>query len=72
MRKVTVKWVDSKSYGNEWLDKEDIDKLDVVHCESVGFIVKEDKDKILLAQSYGGEFYHGLMAIPKGCILEIK
>ena len=72
MKKVNVIWEDSRGYGTVWMDDEDIEKIDISHCESVGFVYKEDKDKIILAQSHGNGQYHNLIAIPKRSIVKRK
>jgi len=42
-------------------------------CEDVGWIVEEDNDMIALARGISNyNFYNSPMAIPKGCISEIK
>jgi len=71
MKEVKVFWEDSKAYGNEWYDVEEVEHFDIVHCVSKGFIVQEDKQKIKLAQTFGGDCYLNFVIIPKGCITKL-
>jgi len=71
MKKVTVFWQDSRSYGNAWLTIEEMGDIITVSCETRGFVVKEDKHKIIVAQTEGGDQYHNLIAIPKRSIVSV-
>ncbi len=48
MNIVFVEWVDS-CYDHEWKRLKDVS--DVAFCKSVGLLVKENKDEIVIAQS---------------------
>lgn len=71
MKEVKVFWEDSKAYGSVWYDAEETEGFDIVHCESKGFVVEEDKQKIKLAQSRGGNQYLNFVIIPKRSIVKI-
>ena len=67
MKMVLVKWVDSTSIQG-W---EEGDNMELCRCESVGFLIKKTKDKVILAQSLNDHTYYNKFAIPRGCITSI-
>lgn len=73
---IKIEWLDSALDTNQWYLKEDIDKaeLDATNAVTVGMIVKETDDYIVVAQNYGNNppQYSGLITIPKGCIKSRK
>jgi len=79
MKLVLITWIDSCS-GRGWTDIDAAKKNHgVVRCRSVGWILVEDEEAILLASSLGGsridgEPYcaNGEMSIPKVAILGIQ
>ncbi len=73
---VWIKWVDSIGYSkwtNEDYLKEEFEK-DILCCESVGWVIKEDKDRIMIAphKSLNTNSFDGTMTIPKCSIKEIQ
>ncbi|RLF67112.1 MAG: hypothetical protein DRN30_00775 [Thermoplasmata archaeon] len=66
-RKVTIKWRDANAYSG-WWEIDDIVPLDVV---STGFIVKENKNYIVLAGSVAenGQINNAI-SIPKKWIIK--
>ena len=72
MRLVLVEWVDSCSFvGSLWIGKDNVEGLDPHSCKSVGWIVKEDDECIVLAASLSDHEYSGNMCIPKVCITKM-
>lgn len=73
MKAILVKWVDAAHVGGwrslkaaqEFIDNE----LNAV--ESVGMLMHEDEEKIVLIQTHGQNEVMGLFEIPKGCIKSI-
>lgn len=68
-RAVFIRWLDSEGV-NEWTPIEDIsDHLDVTY--SIGFLVKEAEDHILIALSWDPETksIHNYKKIPRAAIL---
>ncbi len=62
-----IKWRDSRKYL-EQLPKDE--NFDVCVITSIGFIVSEDKQKIVLAQDIIDEDVRGIIVIPKENILK--
>ncbi len=71
MKKVLVEWVDT-GVIHGWLPQESNGNC-IAHCESVGFLVKENDEGITICF---GRSDQGLVmekkTIPKGCIKSIK
>ena len=67
-----VDWLDSCTEGG-WVATNHVMPRSA-HCQTVGFIVEEDKERIVLALSRAAnEFsrpWGDLIAIPKGCIIK--
>jgi hypothetical protein len=55
MKLVYMKWLDAMSDDNTWQDIEDLKKQELRPVEVVGWILAEDKDKIILISSYDDE-----------------
>ena len=69
MKVVYIEWLDS--YGiSGW---HDYDCLDVPACKSIGYLLEENKDKVVICQSYSeaGQKY-SILAIPKCSIKKRK
>lgn len=70
---IKVHWVDSaQPYGN-WHHLDDLPALEVVVCQSVGWLVAESDDVLMLAQNLGdvetgNAQASGLMRIPRACV----
>lgn len=74
-RIVHINWIDSGGDGR-WLSREDvINQGGLAHCESVGFLIHEDEDKIMIAGSVNktppNNDVHAYLAIPKVAVLSI-
>lgn len=72
VKSVSVKWVDSYNLCTGWTP---IDSLDTVNkfIYSVGMLIFEDDDKIILTTSVAdGGAVCSPLAIPKKCIIEMK
>lgn len=48
MRIVLVKWLDPTSATNQWVSDNDVE---FTQCQSVGFLIKKERGKIVLAQN---------------------
>lgn len=68
---VYVKWMDSSSV-DRWLSKEEANKLKNLECESVGFLIKKTKNKLVLAASKSASEYGSTWVIPMVCVKKIK
>lgn len=74
MKKVEVSWVDSNFGGNGWLPIAVAKDLPLSRCISIGFLVYEDDEKIILTTSHeqDEDACAGIMVIPKVCIKETR
>lgn len=63
--------MDAISYSNLWVAKDGEDE--VAHCKSVGYLVKKDREKIVIAQSLAqdGDVMNKFV-IPRGCVRSIR
>jgi len=74
---VRITWIDSATVGSGgWVDRNDIG-TDCMSNEgltqiSVGWVIEESDDVLLIAQTTGGLMLGGVLAIPKLSILERK
>ncbi len=74
MKIVEVEWLDAQSGFSSPLTIEELEKEEPIHTFSVGYLLKEDKDKIILGfMVFGDEgvFKHWQL-IPRGMIKKIK
>jgi len=71
---VEVEWFDAQSGFSSPLNLEELEREEPIHSFSVGYLLKEDKDKIILGfMMFGNEgmFKHWQL-IPKGMIKNIR
>lgn len=71
MEGVEVVWVDSISYGNEWIAEDRAKQLGVHKFRTRGFLLERNDDVVIVAQSIGDEDCHNIMVIPTGAVKEI-
>ncbi len=74
MKIVEVEWLDAQSGFSSPLTIEELEREEPIHTLSVGYLLKEDKDKIILGfMVFGdeGTFKHWQL-IPRGMIKKIK
>jgi hypothetical protein len=74
-----VVWVDSSHLGEGWIDFDELDRSDAqLLCVSVGFLVHESRQSMLLVPSIAdlsepsNRQAHGTMLIPKRAILSTR
>ena len=65
-----VVWNDHFSTNGKWLDPSEI-KRDLLKCETVGMLVAEDTESIVLAPTWceGNSMVSDPMTVIKGCIV---
>ena len=70
---VLVTWVDSTSTSH-WQFPEDLKDEVLIRVTSIGFLVKETSDYIMIAQNYGDnpEQYSNITTIPRVSILKMN
>jgi len=69
---VLIKWIDSKSGSPEWEFLDEINNLEPVVCQSVGFLIDDKKTYKTLAPTLGGGQIWGRITIPSCSILKLK
>lgn len=77
-RLVIVEWIDSSS-GEGWRPTDELaTQTAPVRCQSVGWVLAETKEAIVLvAHTSGGhnsyrEYARGDISIPKGCVTRVR
>jgi len=76
LRLVMVDWVDSAQPYGHWCHLDDLPPMEVIRCQTVGWLVAESEDVLMLAQnlgdiSTGNAQASGLMRIPRACVREV-
>ena len=68
----TIKWHDSCTY-NGWCGREFVDDFGLAPVETHGFIIRQDSECVIIAQSYDDEHENwcNIIAIHPACIVEI-
>jgi len=64
---VRIIWLDSKTWSNLWIGELEFE-FNLPECKTVGIILDEDEEKIILAQTISGDERLNIIGIPKGCI----
>ena len=61
-----IKWVDSSSHNIGWHDDDD---FELVGITTIGFVVSEDDEKVVVSHCYtDNDFHYDAFIIPRGCI----
>jgi len=65
-----IKWLDSQQVYN-WDSRGSYEKSydDDLIVTTVGFVVKESEDRVMVLQNDGTDTWNGMMCIPKVCIV---
>ena len=71
---VEVEWLDAQSGFSQPLNLEELEREEPLHTFSVGYLLKEDKEKVILGfMMFGDEgFFKHWQLIPKGMIKNIR
>lgn len=69
MKTVIVKWRDSNIFNEQW--GEDEEEFEVSEITSIGFLIKDEKDRIVIAREKVGEDWRGIIAIPRENIISL-
>jgi len=74
MKLVYMKWLDAMLDDNTWQDIEDLKKQELRPVEVVGWILSEDKDKVILISSYDDESKTGGggVVVPRVNIVQVQ
>ena len=68
MEKIYVKWLDSSGY-NGWVDKHEFSD-DLQEIKTVGFLVSEHEDRIVVCSHISDHTLGSPIVIPKFAIIE--
>ena len=68
---VEIDWVDSCAVCEVWEFKDDYDDTLTQH-KTVGYLLKRDKEKIVVCQSIGPTQYGQIFRIPIGCVKKVR
>lgn len=71
MKLVLVKWVDAVTMGHGWRSQDEIAKTQPTLCQSVGWVLKQTKQKLILVSTIEGDDCDGDTTIPMGMVKEI-
>lgn len=71
-RPALVKWLDACDAAPEWTDADKVAASRPVACQSVGFLLTEDDDRVVLTTSVteDGDAANGIV-IPTSCVVEL-
>ena len=73
---VIVRWIDIASHDGAWMDYSDAVTMKPIQVETVGWVIKENPEYIVVAASISPDKEESVTgsinAIPRGCISFIK
>lgn len=68
---VIVNWIDAAT-DNGWTDTDEAHDFTPPACVTVGFLVADKPDHIVLAQSHGGDEMGNRWTIPRGMVTAMR
>jgi len=74
MKKMLIRWFDSRGITEKWEYLDDIDPLIPCECNSIGFLLEDHEDYKTLVQTTSpttGQIL-GRLTIPAGAIIELR
>ena len=72
MKIVEVVWLDSQARGG-WTDKNEMQEWNEdILCKSVGYLVREENDRIVLVMSESSTSLADGLTIPRACIINLR
>ena len=71
MKMVLVRWIDAR-FIEGWYERHDIDSARSIKCVTVGILLNENENDIVVSCHRNEDHIAGAMAIPRGCIKSIK
>lgn len=72
MKKVEVDWIDAQS-SLEGIDIEELKKIPILKTKSSGYLIHQDKEKIILVfMIFGDNWVKHYQVIPRGMVQKIK
>jgi len=67
-----LRWIDSCGFDGSWIDNEELKSLEPKYLTTVGHLVKDSDDYVVIAPTIGDEHNFGSLSIPKCSVLKIK
>jgi hypothetical protein len=72
MKFVEVRWMDIAGYPG-WHNEDDKpETYEPMRCTSVGYLLYESKDRVVLCGSLGPEKFCDITVIPAGCVDAVR
>jgi len=72
MKLVLIEWKDSKSGPSGWEYIDEIDSIEPITCNSVGFLIDDKENFKTIAPTVGGGQVLGRITIPQCSIVNYK
>jgi len=72
MKKIEIKWIDSKAGKNEWEYIDDLETIRPVMCTSIGFLLEDTPEYKPIVHTNNKDQVLGRITIPSSCIKKIK
>jgi len=69
---VSVYWVDSCGFDSGWVNNDELNSLKPKEITTVGHLVEESNDYVLIAPTIGDDQNFGSLCIPKCSLLKIN
>jgi hypothetical protein len=69
---VKVSWIDSGVVSSGWVQLSEIENYSSNRIETVGYIVNDNDERFLIAQSIGKSHIAGVISIPKIQITKLE
>ena len=71
---VEVRWCDSMVDTRQWLTEDEAKEAWFSQCVSVGKLLDDSPERIILAAHFGrdGEDVGGVICIPKACVTHVR
>lgn len=77
LRLVEVEWYDTAAIGGSWgsiaAQRRETNREALLHCRSVGYLLRSDKSVVVLAQNWNSDGQCAdLVVIPRGTIKRVR
>ena len=73
MKKVEVEWLDAQAGFSSPLETKEIVEQEPIHTFSIGYLIHEDKEKIILGfMKWDMDMWKHWQLIPRGMVKKIK
>ena len=67
-----IEWIDSKGGSFEWEYLDDIESLEPIYCQSLGFLIEYNENYKTLAPTMGGDQIWGRITIPSCSVVKFQ